>query len=122
MKASFPHPQNVVERLMVDVRELEKSPLPTGRDGAAILDVLEAIDRARKRKRIAAKQMLVMSPDALPGWMIALPNGRRSSNPGPRWKEGRMLVQEYRRSTSIKLIRRRSLQKTLKEGKKTTPP
>jgi hypothetical protein len=113
---------DIVERLESVLAELQRLPLLAGRDGSALLDTLEATERVRQMIRTRAKARLSKEPDALPGWMIALPNGQRSSNPGPRWKEGRTLVQEHRRSTSIKLIRRRSLQKTLKEeGKETTP-
>ena len=112
-----PSPQNVIGQLASIARELEKLALPAGRDGSEILDGLEAIDRARMKKRTAAKAMLMTDPDLLVGWRIALPNGRRSPNPGPRWKEGQMLVSEYRRATSIRLIKRRPPESLRKGGK-----
>jgi hypothetical protein len=101
-------------RLAAIVGELEKLSLPAGRDGSALLDTLEATERVRQMIRTRAKARLSKEPDALPGWMIALPNGRRDPN-ARGWVEGKVKVSEHRREAAVRLMQRRTPKG--KEGK-----
>jgi hypothetical protein len=101
--------------------EARWSSLPAGLVGSSLLDVLEVLDRARKAIRTAAKGMLVKSPNSLPGWMVAMPNGRRNPNAGLEWQNGAVRVQEHRRTTSLKLVQRRTAGSALQKGNQTTP-
>jgi hypothetical protein len=114
-----------MERLEAILVELDRLPLPPGRAGSSLLDVLEVLDRAKKAIRTAAKGMLVKSPNSLPGWTVAMPNGRRNPNAGLEWQDGRVRREEHRRTTSLKLVKRHTagsaLRKTSKKGNQTPP-
>jgi hypothetical protein len=112
--------EEVVERLEEILLEIGRLPLPPGSAGSSLLDTFEIMDRARKRARTAAKAMLVKEPSALPGWRVAVPNGRRNPNAGLEWAR-----RGPGAGTSLKLVKRRTagsaLRKTSKKGNQTTP-
>ena len=101
MKAQEQSLRKVVERLEGVLADLQRSPLPAGRVGASLLDVLEILDVIRAKTRINAKALLVKAPKALPGWSITAKNPH-----GKRRVVGEIVpVKSYKRENSLKLFR-----------------
>ena len=101
MKSQEQSLRKVVERLESVLVDLQRLPLPAGRIGASLLNVLEILEGIRAKTRGHAKALLCKSPGVLPGWSVT------SKNPhGKRRAAGEIIgVRSYRRENSLKLFR-----------------
>jgi hypothetical protein len=70
-------PAEIVARLLAVLTEIDRQPLPVGKNGAALLDLLELIDQIREKVRAKIKQILLEDPAAVPVWTARVIRGPR---------------------------------------------